>query len=570
VKEALKHLGAEGGRIVVLIDDVDRLNKAELFSLLRLVRTVADLPYVTLVIAMDDERVRKVLEKAVFEGYGQSYLDKIVQVALHVPLPGREAMTAELVAELEATFQKMGVPLPKNLTPSEFRIQRVALDLLASTIRTPRDLARYMNGLRTLLLAGENPDVDQTDAALIEALHIFHPDIYDRVRRHKDFLTERSDDELDIGFDISRERGKAERIKAARSKELDLIIHGGDLTLGPKAERLVRGLLDSLFGDVTNPMAHGHSSAYAAERKIRSPKYFDNYFRYAKPIGAVTRSEVDAFVKQVLYYAQQGFIEGITKTMNAALANQEDLATEQLIEDLGFRLKDVEPDLMEKIGEGIITASNQLPPDITIGLLTVVLDAATHAGLLHIGNWTSEKAKEQVHKLLRAAIHSRQLSTVQIHGLLENQPGRWLREDELLPLAAAWIQRVDEELLKEDPLEKQHIAEWLYVFRFTQKMITALDKDSPTSSSMLQAHLIDYVNRRPERIPQVLYLAAQSESDGIPRLLSPRYSRENTLAWLKSVFGDYSQLRPALEAFRKGMFEAGDYAQLLKDFEDFL
>ncbi|MFL5357335.1 P-loop NTPase fold protein, partial [Archangium sp.] len=54
VEKALNKLGAKGGRVVVLVDDVDRLSKVELLTMLRLIRTVADLPYMTLVVAMDD------------------------------------------------------------------------------------------------------------------------------------------------------------------------------------------------------------------------------------------------------------------------------------------------------------------------------------------------------------------------------------------------------------------------------------------------------------------------------------------------------------------------------------
>ena len=75
----LDALGEAGSRVVVLIDDVDRLDRAELLELLRLLRVVADLPAVTLLVAMDERRVREVLEEAVTVGYGRAYLEKIVQ-----------------------------------------------------------------------------------------------------------------------------------------------------------------------------------------------------------------------------------------------------------------------------------------------------------------------------------------------------------------------------------------------------------------------------------------------------------------------------------------------------------
>ncbi|MCY1075998.1 KAP family P-loop NTPase fold protein [Archangium lansingense] len=513
VENALKKLGESGGRVAVLIDDVDRLNKSELLSLLRLVRTVADLPYVTLVVSMDDVRVRDVLGSAVSEGYGQGYLDKIVQVPLHVPLPSREAMATDLAAQLEMAFKSRGVPLPVELTPTQFSSQRTALGLLVSLVRTPRDLARYMNGLRTLLLAGEDPDVHPTDAALIEALHIFYPDVYDRVRRHKDFLTGSSYDNLYYGS-ATRDR---EQAKTTLSAKLEQIIRGGVSTLGTKSEESIQGLLTLLFGDLTDPEANRDEAADAAERKIRSPVAFDNYFRYAPSIGAVMRGEVDALLEKLLSHARAASQIESAVVLAEAFTGRGQQAAEQMMEDLGYRLRSIDLGLLEWIGKGVIAITEQLPSDITLGLLAKVLEAMTRFQFEDERRWSDKEAQAQARNLLMIAIHS-PLSVVQLY-TLTMWSKHLVNEEVHRELAAAWLQRLDKYLQEGDLFGEPDVEEAPKIFPFAMKMITVLDEASPVSLDAFRSHLVEYVERLPQRLPQALYLVS-SVSNNIPRSLS--------------------------------------------------
>ena len=80
--EALKLLPR---RIVVFVDDLDRLEPREASEVLRLIRAVADFPNVIYVMSYDVEVVAKTLEKAIQVDDGKAYLEKIVQVSFKVP-----------------------------------------------------------------------------------------------------------------------------------------------------------------------------------------------------------------------------------------------------------------------------------------------------------------------------------------------------------------------------------------------------------------------------------------------------------------------------------------------------
>ena len=70
--------------VVVIIDDVDRLERDEVFEVLRLIRNTADLSNVIYIVAYDKEYVTSVLEEKNIKD-ASAYLEKIFPVEVHLP-----------------------------------------------------------------------------------------------------------------------------------------------------------------------------------------------------------------------------------------------------------------------------------------------------------------------------------------------------------------------------------------------------------------------------------------------------------------------------------------------------
>ena len=80
-------LGKENRKIVVIIDDIDRLAMEEIRQLFRVVKAVANFPNIIYVLAFDKEIVANALKT---EGAsGEAYLEKIIQAPFDLPLPNR-------------------------------------------------------------------------------------------------------------------------------------------------------------------------------------------------------------------------------------------------------------------------------------------------------------------------------------------------------------------------------------------------------------------------------------------------------------------------------------------------
>ncbi len=97
-------LHASKRRIVVMMDDIDGLDKAEIHTGIQIVKLLGDFPNTTYVLFFDERRVAEALgEKYVGVGGGKSFLEKIIQVPLSLPPASRQARRALAIEGLDTT-----------------------------------------------------------------------------------------------------------------------------------------------------------------------------------------------------------------------------------------------------------------------------------------------------------------------------------------------------------------------------------------------------------------------------------------------------------------------------------
>jgi len=100
--------------IVVLIDELDRVEDHEIRSVAQLVRSVADFPSISYVLAYDPRRVIQALGEGAAEKErekrGSAYLEKIVQLQVPLPITFGDELITLLNAELEKLPAGQGMP----------------------------------------------------------------------------------------------------------------------------------------------------------------------------------------------------------------------------------------------------------------------------------------------------------------------------------------------------------------------------------------------------------------------------------------------------------------------------
>lgn len=206
-----KRLALEKRRIVVFIDDIDRLAPEEIRSMMQMVKSVGRLPYITYVLSYDRRHVLAALGGTAEDSSEEpSFAEKIVQQELALPQASKAALLNLLSQNIEPMISSIENSVRWNLIINH-GVRR--------WIKTPRDVNRYTNSLRFIWPVLEN-EVDKADIIAIEGIRIFEPLIFNWIRSNVDFLF--SEGAMLIGADEEKQErvNRLHKIIASSSDKL--------------------------------------------------------------------------------------------------------------------------------------------------------------------------------------------------------------------------------------------------------------------------------------------------------------------------------------------------------------
>lgn len=134
-----------GKRVLIVVDDVDRLGGSELLTLLRVIRLLGRFRGVHYLVAYDQDTVEDLLRSTGSVGRSAAFMEKIVQYPFETPPIPRAAVIRLLNEVLEVLIQTTHTRL------DELGLQRAMalVDALAPQIRTPRALGRFREHLES-------------------------------------------------------------------------------------------------------------------------------------------------------------------------------------------------------------------------------------------------------------------------------------------------------------------------------------------------------------------------------------------------------------------------------------
>ena len=170
-------LSESDNRILVLIDDIDRLRAEDVRSIMQMVKSVGQLPNVIYLLAYDREIVWSAFGKESVRA-GPSFVEKIVQQELQLPVPSQTSLLRML--ETELSFLLEG-------TENSLRWEHIVQDGLRRWIQSPRDVVRLSNAVKFSSPALEG-EIDPQDLLAMEGLRLFDYEAFEWLRGHRDFL----------------------------------------------------------------------------------------------------------------------------------------------------------------------------------------------------------------------------------------------------------------------------------------------------------------------------------------------------------------------------------------------
>jgi predicted KAP-like P-loop ATPase len=264
--------------VLVVLDDIDRLTPDEITEILQIVKSNADFPNVVYLLLYQRDTVEGQLSRHCGVE-GTDYLKKIVQVELTIPTIDQVDIVNIFHTELDkviGTKEKV-----KELFDDQ-RWRRVFHYALLPDFKTLRDIKRYMSSLEfqaSMLLRGEEPEVNPIDLCLVEVLRQFYPDTYQWLWDSRDTFV------FDPGsFDL--------RTLADHSKKIDEAIE----TRFPSEQhasgsQIPREILVDLF---SFQVVHGlkHEEEWRKALSIRDKTIFTRYFFGRVPSHQLSEREI--------------------------------------------------------------------------------------------------------------------------------------------------------------------------------------------------------------------------------------------------------------------------------------
>lgn len=295
-------------KIVVFIDDVDRLQASELAMIIQLIRNTGNFPYVVFMLFYDKDYMVKALEQNKSITDADEYLKKIINVELMFPAYDAELYRSTITSSIDSIIRLIISDAHERETIVTSFIERMlpksgilSIDYLEYAFPNYRDLKRFISmfslDLKMLLSANQDKvecwknEIDVADLILIELLKYVRPDLYEMLRSRKDTLLEPSKDEYTLRKEVKNFIRKEEnelmeklfnRIASLRNEEKDdkeekqprikVDLKENDKQLIQQRNYVAHHLLDVLFleerrGD--------------KERMLRNRISYTSYFLYS-------------------------------------------------------------------------------------------------------------------------------------------------------------------------------------------------------------------------------------------------------------------------------------------------
>jgi len=286
----LRELGVrrEGIRITVIIDDTDRLEPGEAVELLRMVRKVADFPFMTYVICFDGNILSQQIENVLQVEDGRLFFEKIFQDIVHIPPQEPFALRRYLKRLLGQSF-----PIEMRAHPDDHDVQyrkHLIFDRWAGQfVTTPRDVIR----LNEAIIFGW-PCVpigsDFFDFIWLQLIKQKSQELYNWTQGYMQNVGAYRDggragdnephDKAETLSEILKKFGWSERV----------YLSGIDKFLPGLKSLALSGEKQKVFA-----FELGELESFEREKRLGSPSHWRRYFAFDMPSYAIDDDEIAAF-----------------------------------------------------------------------------------------------------------------------------------------------------------------------------------------------------------------------------------------------------------------------------------
>lgn len=313
-------------RIIIIVDDIDRLTDKETETFFRLIKGLADFNNITYLLLYDKQIVSKSL-KVYKQSDGEKYLDKIVQYSLSIPKVYNTTLNKFLFDELNNILKDNDV---EQINQQKW--ERV-IPLLGNYIKNIRDINRVVS-----VISFEYPqiyqDVSFVDFFLISLIKVQKIELYNLIKDKKGNIFG------EYNFGDSEEIRKEKSLKYFQEN----LIKFQDY----------KSLLEIMF-PIIDPMSDYYHYKHHIEKPISSSQYIENYFSFSVSEQAISHNKYN----QLLTLLVKNDFEDFKKAILEVNTREQTILFINMFEDIS--LSDInDEDMLKNIIYNLLLISTML------------------------------------------------------------------------------------------------------------------------------------------------------------------------------------------------------------------
>lgn len=339
----IKLLEEQSNRILIVIDDIDRLSNEQIRQVFQLVTSVAKFPNTTYLLVFDKDIVVKALEK-VQEGDGKDYLEKIIQMPIQIPDIKPAKLRQVLLDRLNEILSKH-----EGIGFQQIHWQKLYGPCIAPFVDSLRMINRLCNAVQ-FKLSSISTEIDFADIVAISTLEIQHPEAYEWVKDHKALLTG------SIDLSTIREMNKTQKeLKESYTAQIKSLLQKNDHSnvIDEQIEEVIV-FLSHLFPHFGKKIGNIYEvydlNLIRKNNQIAHPEKFDRYF-------SLDLDEVTIRKSEILRAAFESDCETLVKTF---LEKEEKDDSYEFLEEIRALSPDLSEDRAEILVIALLTASPHL------------------------------------------------------------------------------------------------------------------------------------------------------------------------------------------------------------------
>ncbi|MCH9739997.1 MAG: hypothetical protein K0U38_04030 [Epsilonproteobacteria bacterium] len=276
-----KHLKKFDKKIVIVLDDIDRLNNTEIRQIFQMMKVLGNFPNTIYISSMDKMVVMDALAE-VQKGDGSEYLEKIIHVPINVPSISKENVDEFLFLKLNEILVDVGSEdfdqhYWGNIYHSGFKY----------FFKNIRDVIRYINILKFNYSALKN-EVNIIDLIAITGFQVFEPKIYELIKNNPEMFAGVIRDSS-YSHDTSEEE-----------KNIKAFFEDSYSQLEKLSEENYLNIMEELFIKITE--VHNNTTYMGAlqecrkDGKICSPEFFDIYFKLTINQNTISKYRMKIYI----------------------------------------------------------------------------------------------------------------------------------------------------------------------------------------------------------------------------------------------------------------------------------